>query len=83
MMRVTMFDITIMTVSVKKILVMIMIYSHNIPRMQDHSLFCTLSGMPEFVAPEVANGEGVTYAADMWSLGIITYLLLSGTSPFR
>ncbi|XP_069971392.1 obscurin-like isoform X4 [Penaeus vannamei] len=40
-------------------------------------------GMPEFVAPEVANGEGVTYAADMWSLGIITYLLLSGTSPFR
>lgn len=39
--------------------------------------------MPEFVAPEVANGEGVTYAADMWALGIITYILLSGTSPFR
>lgn len=39
--------------------------------------------MPEFVSPEVANGEGVTYAADMWALGIITYILLSGTSPFR
>lgn len=40
-------------------------------------------GMPEFVSPEVANGEGVNYAADMWSVGIITYILLSGYSPFR
>ncbi|XP_026319349.1 obscurin isoform X2 [Hyposmocoma kahamanoa] len=40
-------------------------------------------GMPEFVAPEVANGEGVTFGADMWSVGIITYILLSGHSPFR
>ncbi|XP_061385572.1 obscurin isoform X4 [Danaus plexippus] len=40
-------------------------------------------GMPEYVAPEVARGEGVTFAADMWSTGIITYILLSGMSPFR
>ncbi|XP_059058380.1 obscurin, partial [Achroia grisella] len=40
-------------------------------------------GMPEFVAPEVASGEGVSYGADMWSVGIITYILLSGHSPFR
>ncbi|KAL0901988.1 hypothetical protein ABMA27_007123 [Loxostege sticticalis] len=40
-------------------------------------------GMPEFVAPEVASGEGVSFAADMWSVGIITYILLSGHSPFR
>ncbi|XP_069362837.1 obscurin isoform X3 [Maniola hyperantus] len=40
-------------------------------------------GMPEFVAPEVANGEGVAFGADMWSVGIITYILLSGYSPFR
>lgn len=40
-------------------------------------------GMPEFVAPEVAGGEGVSFAADLWSLGIITYILLSGHSPFR
>jgi serine/threonine protein kinase len=39
--------------------------------------------MPEFVAPEVVNGDGVGLAADMWSVGIITYLLLSGHSPFR
>ncbi|XP_068626397.1 obscurin [Battus philenor] len=40
-------------------------------------------GMPEFVAPEVARGEGVAFPADMWSVGIITYILLSGHSPFR
>ncbi|XP_038208125.1 obscurin isoform X8 [Zerene cesonia] len=40
-------------------------------------------GMPEFVAPEVASGEGVAFPADMWSVGIITYILLSGRSPFR
>ena len=41
------------------------------------------TGMPEFVAPEVANGQIVSYPADMWSVGVITYLLLSGVSPFR
>ena len=40
-------------------------------------------GQPEYVAPEIVNGEGATFASDMWSCGIITYLLLSGVSPFR
>lgn len=40
-------------------------------------------GMPEYVAPEVTNNEGVSYPADMWSVGIITYILLSGISPFK
>merc|ERR1719189_2510596 len=40
-------------------------------------------GQSEYVAPEIVNGEGATFASDMWSCGIITYLLLSGVSPFR
>merc|ERR1719206_1373929 len=39
-------------------------------------------GQPEYVAPEIVNGEGATFASDMWSIGIITYLMLSGVSPF-
>jgi len=35
------------------------------------------------VAPEIVNGEGAGFGSDMWSVGIITYLLLSGVSPFR
>lgn len=42
-----------------------------------------ISGMPEFVAPEVVNKEGVSFPADMWSLGVITHLLLTGISLFR
>lgn len=40
-------------------------------------------GQPEFVAPEVVNGEGAGFGSDMWSVGTMTYLLLSGVSPFR
>lgn len=40
-------------------------------------------GMPEYVAPEVVKGEVVSYWQDMWSVGIITYILLGGYSPFR
>ncbi|KAG8183020.1 hypothetical protein JTE90_017107 [Oedothorax gibbosus] len=39
-------------------------------------------GHPEFVAPEIANKLPVTLAADMWSVGIIAYILLVGESPF-
>lgn len=46
-------------------------------------IYPLLYGMPEYVAPEVANGEGVSFSADMWSVGIITHILLSGISPFR
>lgn len=39
--------------------------------------------MPEYVAPEIANGEGVTLSADMWSVGVIAHLLLTGASLFK
>ena len=34
------------------------------------------------LAPEVLRLDPVTLAVDMWSLGSITYVLLSGLSPF-
>ena len=39
-------------------------------------------GTPEFVAPEVITYERITPATDMWSIGVIAYILLSGLSPF-
>eukprot|EP00096_Caligus_rogercresseyi_P010756 TRINITY_DN4015_c0_g2_i1.p1 TRINITY_DN4015_c0_g2~~TRINITY_DN4015_c0_g2_i1.p1 ORF type:complete len:668 (+),score=177.23 TRINITY_DN4015_c0_g2_i1:176-2179(+) len=41
-----------------------------------------LFGTPEFVAPEVVNFEPIGYATDMWAVGVICYVLLSGLSPF-
>ncbi|XP_033219698.1 uncharacterized protein LOC117174579, partial [Belonocnema kinseyi] len=33
-------------------------------------------------APEILHYEPITLAADMWSLGVTTYVLLTGFSPF-
>ncbi|KAL3276532.1 hypothetical protein HHI36_011907 [Cryptolaemus montrouzieri] len=41
-----------------------------------------LFGTPEFVAPEVVNYDAIGYGTDMWSVGVICYVLLSGLSPF-
>ncbi|XP_034241669.1 caM kinase-like vesicle-associated protein [Thrips palmi] len=41
-----------------------------------------LFGTPEFVAPEVVNFDQIGFNTDMWSVGVICYVLLSGLSPF-
>ncbi|XP_067122791.1 serine/threonine-protein kinase 17A [Centruroides vittatus] len=39
-------------------------------------------GTPDYVAPEILQYEPITLATDMWSIGVLTYVLLSGHSPF-
>jgi len=39
-------------------------------------------GTPYFVAPEIIRKEAYDERADMWSVGVIIYLLLSGHLPF-
>jgi len=43
---------------------------------------CIMQGTPDFVSPEVVNYEPISTCSDMWSVGVITYVLLSGLSPF-
>lgn len=37
---------------------------------------------PEYCAPEIHNSDFVSTATDMWSVGVLAYVLLSGLNPF-
>ncbi|XP_011315208.1 uncharacterized protein [Fopius arisanus] len=41
-----------------------------------------LFGTPEFVSPEIISFEPIGTESDMWSIGVICYVLLTGLSPF-
>lgn len=52
-------------------------------RIQNRSLFFYIFvGTVDYVAPEVLNYEPIGLYTDVWSIGVLAYVLLSGFSPF-
>ncbi|XP_016421689.1 calcium/calmodulin-dependent protein kinase type 1D-like isoform X2 [Sinocyclocheilus rhinocerous] len=60
----------------------IMISDFGLSKMADHGVMSTACGTPGYVAPEVLAQKPYSKAVDCWSIGVITYILLSGYLPF-
>jgi len=49
---------------------------------EETTLMTTACGTPGYVAPEVITHEAYSTQIDMWSVGVIVYILLCGFPPF-
>ncbi|KAG9475937.1 serine/threonine-protein kinase 17A-like [Eleutherodactylus coqui] len=48
----------------------------------NHEELREIMGTPEYVAPEILSYDPISTATDMWSIGVLAYIMLTGTSPF-
>jgi len=48
----------------------------------DKQMMTTFCGSAGYLAPEIIHGDGYDKKVDMWSAGVILYVLLSGYPPF-
>ncbi|GBG33832.1 Protein kinase, putative [Hondaea fermentalgiana] len=57
-------------------------FAKELDTSSEEAMLRTTCGTPGYVAPEIIKGAPYGREVDMWSLGVITYILLCGYPPF-
>jgi|TARA_B110001450_G_C17267103_1_gene337945 calcium/calmodulin-dependent protein kinase I len=50
--------------------------------LETDKMAATTCGTPGYVAPEVLMQQPYGKECDYWSIGVVTFIILSGTPPF-
>jgi serine/threonine protein kinase len=62
---------------------MVRLLDFGLARRPDHAEEEGVSGSPHYLAPERAAGAPASVASDVYALGVLGYLLMTGTLPFE
>ena len=50
--------------------------------LEDNQMASTTCGTPGYIAPEILKMDKYGKECDFWSIGVLTFVLLSGSLPF-
>ena len=54
----------------------------NVSKVMDGNFATTQAGTPYYTSPEIWQGKKYTANCDIWSLGVILYILFTAVPPF-
>eukprot|EP01128_Nolandella_sp_AFSM9_P002457 TRINITY_DN1282_c0_g1_i1.p1 TRINITY_DN1282_c0_g1~~TRINITY_DN1282_c0_g1_i1.p1 ORF type:complete len:757 (-),score=147.87 TRINITY_DN1282_c0_g1_i1:137-2407(-) len=76
-------DLKLDNLLIKDMQVKIADFGLSVQLTRPHELRSSVCGTPNYIAPEVLLKRGHSFPVDVWALGVITFVLMTGRAPFE